>query len=703
MNDRFCINCGNKINASAKFCKSCGAKTNAVPSAQGSSVSEMTENMPNDMPNVFADALKNLCRNVFKVFTDIRRIIIAILAALLWAVMIFFTANISLPWFVDLFNFLTFSYGGIGTNVFAIIGGLFGKAFYLGFISLFIVAIARKNIRLSAILGKLKHVPGILAGIAADYKFILAGSGISLILINFLQGSLMPLKAIISLFILFYAISSFDSRENFIYKAFYSFIKNQKKTNSALLGVCFGSVLAFVLSLLRLRYFGYIIGGVLIFAAVILAVLLKNKRGGAAKASTRLTMFVLLSSFAALTLFPLTARASSGEMTYNGMDVSYSISGVSEESSADENPWALIRTITGSVTGNTISLTANVKQSSGYGASIYARCGDQLYNKSIKVGESDSFSLSFPVTDNMKSVKVFIRTIGDYNAGTRTIEIEGTFENPNYKDPAESTAEEQNPEETIHNIYKKDDGKRYQGPPSGVTLIMDLNMPWNISHASGQVIAAPDNDLDDDRIVSIGDTYPKGYTITTGGDSELYIECADGVTYKLGSRCKVIIAPRDPEPRPSKTRVVAGEIMSNIYKMITTGQLDVTMNQGVLGTKGTTIITYEEDGKSILKVLEGKAYFTSLVTGEKIYVRGGEMAAVGSDGKIELTKIDVKEELDWLAEFAHNDEFIESVKAAIGREKIYLKEAIMISVFGLISALAGVSFIPERKRRIKNN
>ncbi|MDP3965074.1 MAG: FecR family protein [bacterium] len=159
---------------------------------------------------------------------------------------------------------------------------------------------------------------------------------------------------------------------------------------------------------------------------------------------------------------------------------------------------------------------------------------------------------------------------------------------------------------------------------------------------SGEVLIAPQDDLDDERAAEDDMVLEEGDIVTTGGDSCAMISYADGSTFIMKARSKVILAAA-PE-RQSQLELVAGNILVNLKHIYETGQLEVTMNDAIAGTKGTTFVASEDGTNSTLKVIEGLMYFRSLATGQEIDVGSGEMVSADSDGMTEKTAFDTETE-----------------------------------------------------------
>jgi len=159
---------------------------------------------------------------------------------------------------------------------------------------------------------------------------------------------------------------------------------------------------------------------------------------------------------------------------------------------------------------------------------------------------------------------------------------------------------------------------------------------------SGEVLVTPKNKLYDERPAEDDMVLEEGDEIATGGDSCAMISYADGSTFIMRARSKVVLGYA-PE-RQSQLRLVAGNIFVNLKHIYETGHLEVTMNQAIAGTKGTTFIASEDGTNSTLKVIEGLMYFRSLATDQEINVGSGEMVLANSSGMTEKNAFDTEAE-----------------------------------------------------------
>jgi hypothetical protein len=139
-----------------------------------------------------------------------------------------------------------------------------------------------------------------------------------------------------------------------------------------------------------------------------------------------------------------------------------------------------------------------------------------------------------------------------------------------------------------------------------------------------------------------------GDHVSTGQDSSCILQFEDMTTFVMKPETEVII--KKPVSQQSKIGLVAGHLWQNTKKMMTNGTMEVEMGQAVAGIKGTTLVSEVTNGVSILKVLEGTVEFTSLTTGAKSMVSGGETQSATSAGLSPKQNFDAAAEAaSWIA------------------------------------------------------
>gem|GEM_PF-4638767 len=148
------------------------------------------------------------------------------------------------------------------------------------------------------------------------------------------------------------------------------------------------------------------------------------------------------------------------------------------------------------------------------------------------------------------------------------------------------------------------------------------------------------------RAAKMGDVIPVSAVIVTEEDSSAIISFIDMSTFVVKPETNIIVSA--PPEKDSKLKLVAGKIWANVKKMAKDGTMEIEMNQGVAGIKGTTFVCEEKDGKSVLKVIEGIVDFKSKTNGNTVKVNTGEMVEAATNGLSEIAKFDIAEESESL-------------------------------------------------------
>ncbi|MCJ7444835.1 MAG: FecR family protein [Methanotrichaceae archaeon] len=162
------------------------------------------------------------------------------------------------------------------------------------------------------------------------------------------------------------------------------------------------------------------------------------------------------------------------------------------------------------------------------------------------------------------------------------------------------------------------------------------------SGLSGQVDIRPDNDPNAWRGAGLKSKIYIDDHVRTEEDSSAILSFPDMTTFNLKPESEVIIDT--PPEKDSKLSLVCGKIWTNVKKMMKDGTMEVQMSQAVAGIKGTIIVSEETGTSSILKVLEGKAYFRSRFTGEERLVNAGESVTATASGLSPTQSFDIEAE-----------------------------------------------------------
>ncbi len=161
------------------------------------------------------------------------------------------------------------------------------------------------------------------------------------------------------------------------------------------------------------------------------------------------------------------------------------------------------------------------------------------------------------------------------------------------------------------------------------------------SDFSGEVTIAPCSDPADLQPAEMDMVLETGSIIKTESDSSAILSFADMTTFTMKSFTTVYLDPPDSD---SKLSLLFGKVWANVKKMAKDGSMNVTMNQAVAGTKGTTFVLEETGQVSTLKVLDGIVSFTSRATGKSIDIKAGQSISANASGLSAVIPFDIAQE-----------------------------------------------------------
>jgi hypothetical protein len=168
------------------------------------------------------------------------------------------------------------------------------------------------------------------------------------------------------------------------------------------------------------------------------------------------------------------------------------------------------------------------------------------------------------------------------------------------------------------------------------------------SGVSGQVMLSREGRPDDWKIAKVDSILCEGDRIETDEDATCIISFADMSTYVMKPETIIILAKKSgPE---SKLKLVAGKIWMNIRKMVKDGSMEVDMDQGICGIRGTTLVLGSDAGSSTLQVVEGTVSMTGKADKKTILVSTGQQATATPQGTGDPTPFDTASvTTDWEA------------------------------------------------------
>lgn len=136
-----------------------------------------------------------------------------------------------------------------------------------------------------------------------------------------------------------------------------------------------------------------------------------------------------------------------------------------------------------------------------------------------------------------------------------------------------------------------------------------------------------------DTVIHYGDE------IWTEPDSGAVLSLQDMSTFRICESTKMAMPPR--EEAVSSFKILAGNVWTNLKKMVEGGEFHVELNQIAAGARGTTFAAEQTAGISRFYLFTSSAEVTSKITGEKITLKPGEYAEVADDGIIAVKTFDI--------------------------------------------------------------
>jgi hypothetical protein len=177
---------------------------------------------------------------------------------------------------------------------------------------------------------------------------------------------------------------------------------------------------------------------------------------------------------------------------------------------------------------------------------------------------------------------------------------------------------------TTQNPDCKDSGARFTGMNGDIQVFSecsDSNWKTSMNEPHNWKFAQP-------GMVLYYDDHVK-----TGEDSVTTLGLADMSTFVMKPESEIVLAsPPNESNLKTKIKLVAGNMWTNIKKMAEGGSVEVEMNQGVCGIKGTTFIVSSDGKQSTLQVIEGTVEMTGKADGKKVLISGGQQVTATGTG-----------------------------------------------------------------------
>ena len=338
----FCTNCGAPLKENSQFCVACGFRvipqqaaaeqsaappiqneplieTPAQPIAAASAASPLQTavtaaaalfgttsyapntsgemsfiHMPSPVAGVsaaigpfkcIAQGAVRMFSNIKTSFKDVKRLIPALIMAVIWIVLIALPRFGVNPVPVQIMSFLTFAQGGISNDVVRMLGGIVGKGFVAYLVMALITPLLRGQNPFKSFAGGLRSTFGAYKNTASHLAPLLAGAGTAMVAYNFMAGYASPWKSMAAVAALLLTIRSAGIGNGFMMQFFNSLFRKSKNKKmdgkSILAGMTAGFALSIPLSAIPFVYVGYALGGLLLIASLIAWIVKKESREAA--------------------------------------------------------------------------------------------------------------------------------------------------------------------------------------------------------------------------------------------------------------------------------------------------------------------------------------------------------------------------------------------------------------------------------------
>lgn len=360
-------------------------------------------------------------------------------------------------------------------------------------------------------------------------------------------------------------------------------------------------------------------------------------------------------------LLPAPASAQGGTFPaepFNGMQITYSISGATITDTKDTAGFTTSRALKGTLGTGQLTLSGSGKMGSGYSADLVATvsCGGKSdeFKANIKSGfpdfNSESFNLSVAIPQGSTSGSFSIRMTGHYNAGDRGLVVSGTFAGDTSSatdtSPTAPTqkAEDPPPGPLVDKLPEADlkSDKYWQliAKVEGNPIYVSADSP-ELPPSQRKWVKIMPGDYTKKNYIVIGEHW----TVRTPSGAETTISSRTGCRWQLKERSW--FESRKPEIQTPSMSVVFGRLyegIANFYfpkGVAGAKKFEVGLNRVHTGIKGTNFIVEVNEQSDTIKVIEGSVELTYYETGDTKTVEAGYKLTATQSGLGSASSFDI--------------------------------------------------------------
>jgi hypothetical protein len=350
---------------------------------------------------------------------------------------------------------------------------------------------------------------------------------------------------------------------------------------------------------------------------------------------------------------------------FNGMQITYDISGATVTDTKDVDDFTTSRTLQGTLGTGKLTISGSAKMGNGYDADVTATvsCGGETdqFTTNIPSGFPDfneeSFNISVSIPKGATSGSFSINMVGHYNAGNRGLVVSGTF----VADAATGVT-------TSTQITTQTQAE----PPPGPLTDKLPNLKGIAEHrgyieeiVGGPIYVSADSPLlppsertwvkfmPDDKNILLYDNW----TVRTPSGAETVLRFSTGALTRQKERSWFDVAPREIVTTP--TSVVMGRLWDGIANFYFpkgeagAKQYEISVNRIHTGIKGTNFIIEATEQMDLVKVIEGTVEVVFDKTGLSKILEAGQQISATEAGLGSITNFDIEvEKAKWSSFYA---------------------------------------------------
>ncbi|MDD4924747.1 MAG: FecR domain-containing protein [Dehalococcoidales bacterium] len=371
------------------------------------------------------------------------------------------------------------------------------------------------------------------------------------------------------------------------------------------------------------------------------------------------SLLILLLVFPINMLLPQPVSAAGGTFPaspFNGMQITYNITGATITDTVDSDGFTTSRTLQGTLGTGQLTISGSAKMGNGYDADVTATvsCGGETdqFITNIPSGfpgfNEESFNISVPIPAGATSGSFSINMVGHYNAGNRGLVVSGTFVADAANVVTTSTqvttqTQEDPPPGTL--IDKLPDLKGTEGHRGYIEKI-----EGNPIYVSADSPLLPPSErkwvkfMPGDKNILLYDNW----TVRTPSGAETVLRFSTGAVSRQKERSWFDVAPKVSVTPP--TSEVMGRLWDGIANFYFpkgeagAKQYEISLNRIHTGIKGTNFIVEVTEQMDLVKVIEGTVEVIFDKTGVSRILEAGQQISATEAGLGSVTSFDVEAE-----------------------------------------------------------